>query len=77
MRRLACLGLVLVMVGCVTPVRVTIPDEPKYRDMKVYQVDGGVCFGDEDLVILRGNIKLLKEHADKMRVILEGLRKGE
>jgi hypothetical protein len=64
---------VLFLVGCFSA-KFTIPDEPKFRQLYVYPVKDGVCLDSEGVGILNDNVKALKDYADKMRKILEGMK---
>ncbi len=77
MKWIAVLVGVLMLTGCLSgPAKFTIPDEPQFRQLHVYQVEGGICLDNEGIGILQGNIKALKGYADAMRKVLEGLQKG-
>lgn len=73
MKKIILLTLSLFFLGCAP--RFTIPDEPKYRDLRGYQVENLVCFDAEGMGILQNNIHAMKEYGDKLRSILEGLKK--
>uniref|UniRef100_A0A6M3J758 Lipoprotein n=1 Tax=viral metagenome TaxID=1070528 RepID=A0A6M3J758_9ZZZZ len=74
MKRLVLIMVVLFFLfGCAP--RFTIPDEPKYKDMYAYPIQGAVCFDKEGWDILSGNILLQKEYAEKLKKILEDLKK--
>lgn len=72
MKKIILITLSLFFLGCAT---FTIPDEPKYRDLRGYQVENLVCFDAEGMGILQNNIHAMKEYGDKLRSILEGLKK--
>ena len=63
----------LLLIGCSQ--KFIIPDEPKYRDLRVYQLENLVCFDSEGMGILQSNIRAMKEYGDKMRKILEDQNK--
>lgn len=73
MRALLIIVALFVAMGC-TP-GFTIPDEPKYKDMYAYPIQGAVCFDKEGWDILNGNILMQKEYAEKLKKILEDLKK--
>ena len=66
--------ILLVLLTSCAP-KFTLPDEPKFKEMYVFQFDGMVCFDKEGMGLLQHNIKLQKEYADKMRKILEDLQR--
>ncbi len=70
---LAIVVLIFFVAGCTA--KFTIPDEPKYKGVIVFHADGMVCFGEEGMNALQENIQAQREYADKMRKILEGLKK--
>jgi hypothetical protein len=65
--------IAFLLIGCAA--KFTIPDEPRYRSVAGYQTGNGVCMDNEDMAALRSNIVSLKDYADKMRKILEELKK--
>jgi len=67
------LFIALLLIGCTA--KFTIPDEPQYRNLRVYQVENLVCFDSEGMGILQSNIRAMKEYSDKMRKILEDQNK--
>lgn len=69
---IATLGVFL-LSGCFGP-KFVIPDEPQFKKMQMYQFERGICFDNPDAEILKGNIEALKDYADKLRKILEGIR---
>ena len=76
MRKLYIFVLVVFLMGCLSgPAKFTIPDEPRFRQLHAYPVEGGICLDNEGIEILQGNIHALKEYTDKMRKVLEGLQK--
>ena len=72
MKRLILIAI-LILSGCAA--KFTIPDEPQYRNLRVYQVENLVCFDSEGMGILQSNIRMMKEYSDKMRKILEDQNK--
>lgn len=69
---------VLVLAGClVGPGKFTIPDEPQYKQIRIYRVEGGICLDPEGIATLWGNVGALRDYAAKLRKILEGLQRGE
>jgi len=64
---------ILILSGC--SMKFTIPDEPRYRDLRAYQLENLVCFDLEGIGILQSNIRAMKEYSDKMRKILEDQNK--
>jgi hypothetical protein len=75
MRKTIAMLMLVMLMGCTA--KFTIPDEPKYQNMKVYQVEQGICFDHDGARILQNNIMSLKRYADNLRKILEDLKKGE
>lgn len=73
MKVLITIVALFVVMAC-TP-RFTIPDEPKYKDMYAYPIQGAVCFDKEGWDILSGNILMQKEYSEKLKKILEDLKK--
>ena len=73
MRHIRILIVLLVLTGCTA--KFTIPDEPRYKTIGVYQIEDGICLDKEGMAALQGNIMSLKDYADKLRGILEGLQK--
>jgi len=64
----------LLLAGCVTK-HIAIPDEPRYRDIRVYQLEQGILFDQRATDALRFNIQAMKEYAEKLRKLLEDSRK--
>jgi hypothetical protein len=64
--------VLVLLIGCAQ--KFTIPDEPKFTRMYVHQTESMTCFDKEGVEVLKGNILALREYADKMRKILEGLK---
>jgi hypothetical protein len=64
----------MLLAGCCSSARIMIPDEPKFKQLDVYQIDGGICMGDEDVAILYENIMILKTYSDELRRLLTDLR---
>ena len=64
----------MLLSGCCGPAKIAIPDEPKYRQIGIYQVEGGICMGDDDIAILLANIGALKNYSDELRRLLTDLR---
>jgi hypothetical protein len=64
----------MLLAGCCGPTKIVIPDQPKFKQLDVYQVDGGICMGDDDVAILYENIGALKTYSDELRRLLTDLR---
>lgn len=64
----------MLLAGCFSPARITIPDEPKFKQFSVYQGENGICMEDEDVAILYKNIGALKTYSDELRRLLTDLR---
>jgi hypothetical protein len=78
MKRLVfVVALLVVLFGCAVGPRVTIPDAPTYKQLKIWPVPNGVCFDEEGLGLLRDNIRTMSEYAGKVRAELERVRDGK
>jgi hypothetical protein len=64
----------MILAGCYSPAKIVIPDQPKFKQFGIYQVEGGICMGDEDIAILYKNIGILKTYSDELRRLLTDLR---
>jgi len=73
MKTLFIIVVLLFAMGC-TP-KFVIPEEPKYRDIGVYPYRGLVCFDEKGWGDLGYNIQTQLKYAEKLRQILEGLKK--
>ena len=60
----------LIIIGCVSPAKFTIPDEPKFRQVNAYAYEEGLFFEKKDVEIFVDNIRLLKAYADELRRML-------
>jgi len=66
---------VLIFIACTG--KFTIPDKPMYERLTICQINGAYCMEEKDFEILKRNVTALKNYADKMREILEQLKKME
>lgn len=74
MKLTAIIVALMLLAGCYGPAKIMIPDQPKYKQFGVYQVEDGICMGDEDVKILRENLVALKTYSDELRRLLTDLR---
>ncbi len=72
MKKIIIVMALLAIIGCAP--KYTIPDEPKFIDMKAYLVDGGLCFDHDNAAVLQANIKMLDQYAKQLREILEKMK---
>ena len=75
MKFLSIFIALLIIIGCVGPVKFTIPDEPKFRQVNAYAYEEGVFFEKKDVEIFVNNIKMLRAYADELRRMLVEIQK--
>lgn len=64
----------MLLAGCYSPAKIVIPDKPNFRQFDVYQFEGGICMGNEDIAILKENIVTLRTYSEELRRLLTDLR---
>lgn len=77
LKQFVCILIAVMLMGCVSGPKFVIPDEPKFKQLYIYPVNGGICLDEEGIGVLKDNMKALKDSEAAMRKILEGIQKGK
>ena len=72
MKRLVLFAVFLIVIGCSNfgSKAIVLPDEPILETLNVYRFERGVCFDNENEMILERNVMAIYGYAKKLRDLL-------